>query len=334
LSKHLGKNMQQLSDNFGRKFYYLRLSITDVCNFKCEYCLPDGYQHTQKKCFLSVDEIRRTVEAFAAVGTQKIRITGGEPGLRKDVTQIIKTIAAVPGIKKIAMTTNGYNLAKHAKQWKEAGLNQLNISVDSLTPHLFNKITGVNRFDDVMRSIDKALEVGFDKIKLNSVLIKQFNDNELHQFLSFIKHRNIEMRFIELMECGETSQFFNKHHLSGDGIKAFLKDQGWVQQLRAKDDGPAQVFSHPDSQGSLGLIQPYAKDFCETCNRLRVSSTGKMHLCLFGEEGVDIRDLLQQDNQQPQLMTRLQDSVATKKVSHYLQEGNTGVTPHLASIGG
>jgi len=334
LSKHLGKNMQQLSDNFGRKFYYLRLSITDVCNFKCEYCLPEGYQHTQKKCFLSVDEIRRTVEAFAAVGTQKVRITGGEPGLRKDVTQIIKTIAAVPGIKKIAMTTNGYNLEKYAKQWKEAGLNQLNISVDSLTPHLFNKITGVNRFDDVMRGIDKALEVGFDKIKLNSVLIKQFNDNELNQFLSFIKHRNIEMRFIELMECGETSQSFNKHHLSGDGIKAFLNDQGWVQQLRAKDDGPAQVFSHPDSQGSLGLIQPYAKDFCETCNRLRVSSTGKMHLCLFGEEGVDIRDLLQQDNQQPQLMTRLQDSVATKKVSHYLQQGNTGVTPHLASIGG
>jgi len=334
MREHLGKYMQQLSDNFGRKFYYLRLSITDVCNFKCEYCLPDGYQHTQKKCFLSVDEIRRTVEAFAAVGTQKIRITGGEPGLRKDLTQIIKTIAAVPGIKKIAMTTNGYNLEKHAKQWKEAGLNQLNISVDSLTPHLFNKITGVNRFDDVMRGIDKALEVGFDKIKLNSVLIKQFNDNELNQFLDFIKHRQIEMRFIELMECGETSQFFNKHHLSGDGIKAFLKDQGWVQQLRAKDDGPAQVYSHPDYLGSLGLIQPYAKDFCETCNRLRVSSTGKMHLCLFGEEGVDIRDLLQQDNQQLQLMTRLQDAVSTKKVSHYLQQGNTGDTPHLASIGG
>lgn len=324
----------QLSDNHGRKFYYLRLSITDVCNFKCEYCLPDGYQHTQKQCFLSVDEIKRTVEAFAAVGTEKVRITGGEPGLRKDLPQIIEAIAAIPNIKKIAMTTNGYNLAKHAQTWKDAGLSQLNISVDSLTPHLFNKITGVNRFDDVMRGIDKALEVGFDKIKLNSVLIKEFNDNELQQFLAFIKSRKIEMRFIELMECGQTGDFFNQHHLSGDGMKAFLQQQGWVQQLRAKDDGPAQVYSHPDYQGSLGLIQPYAKDFCDTCNRLRVSAVGKMHLCLFGEEGVDIRDLIQHDEQQPQLIDRLQQAVQTKKVSHYLQQGNTGNTPHLASIGG
>jgi len=324
----------QLSDNHGRKFYYLRLSITDVCNFKCEYCLPDGYQHTQKQCFLSLDEIKRTVKAFAEVGTQKVRITGGEPGLRKDLPQIIEAIAAIPNIKKIAMTTNGYNLAKHAQTWKNAGLSQLNISVDSLTPHLFNKITGVNRFDDVMRGIDKALEVGFEKIKLNSVLIKEFNDNELQQFLAFIKNRNIEMRFIELMECGQTGDFFNQHHLSGDGIKTFLQQQGWVQQLRAKDDGPAQVYSHPDYQGSLGLIQPYAKDFCDTCNRLRVSALGKMHLCLFGEEGVDIRDLIQHDEQQPQLIDRLQQAVQTKKVSHYLQQGNTGNTPHLASIGG
>lgn len=324
----------QLSDNFGRKFYYLRLSITDVCNFKCEYCLPDGYQHKSKACFLSVDEIRRTVEAFAKVGTQKVRITGGEPGLRKDLPQIIRAIKNVDGIKKIAMTTNGYNLAKHAQTWKDAGLNQISISVDSLTPHLFNKITGVNRFDDVMRGIDKALEVGFDKIKLNSVLIKEFNDNELQQFLTFIKDRKIEMRFIELMECGETSQFFNQHHLSGDGIKTFLQAQGWVQQLRAKDDGPAQVYSHPNYQGSLGLIQPYAKDFCDTCNRLRVSALGKMHLCLFGEAGVEIRDLLQEDTQQDALIARLHQAVQTKEVSHYLQQGNTGATPHLASIGG
>ena len=185
-----------------------------------------------------------------------------------------------------------------------------------------------------MRGIDKALEVGFEKIKLNSVLIKEFNDNELQQFLAFIKNRNIEMRFIELMECGQTGDFFNQHHLSGDGIKTFLQQQGWVQQLRAKDDGPAQVYSHPDYQGSLGLIQPYAKDFCDTCNRLRVSALGKMHLCLFGEEGVDIRDLIQHDEQQPQLIDRLQQAVQTKKVSHYLQQGNTGNTPHLASIGG
>lgn len=324
----------QLSDSFGRKFYYLRLSITDVCNFKCEYCLPNGYQHDKKNCFLSLDEIRRTVTAFAQVGTEKIRITGGEPALRKDLTQIIQTINAIDGIKKIAMTTNGYNLAKKAQEWKDAGLNQINISVDSLNPHSFNKITGVNRFDDVMRGIDKALEVGFDKIKINSVLIKNFNDHELSLFLEFVKQRPIEMRFIELMECGETNSFFEKHHSSGNTIKNNLESSGWILNDKAKDDGPALVYSHPEYLGKIGLIMPYSKDFCVTCNRLRVSSLGKMHLCLFGDYGTDIREYLQQDSQQQQLISLLHQSVATKEVSHYLQQGNTGQTPHLASIGG
>lgn len=324
----------QLSDSFGRKFYYLRLSITDVCNFKCEYCLPNGYQHDKKNCFLSLDEIRRTVEAFAKVGTEKIRITGGEPALRKDLTQIIETISSIEQIKKIAMTTNGYNLARKAQQWKDAGLSQINISVDSLNPNSFNKITGVNRFDDVMRGIDKALEVGFSKIKINSVLIKNFNDHELSLFLNFIKQRPIEMRFIELMECGDTNSFYQKHHFSGNNIKQHLESSGWTLDRKEKDDGPAQVYSHAEYQGKLGLIMPYSQDFCATCNRLRVSALGKMHLCLFGEYGTDIRELLQRDDQQQQLIAQLHASVATKDISHYLHQGNTGQTPHLASIGG
>jgi len=334
-ASHIWKGMNmQLSDSFGRKFYYLRLSITDVCNFKCEYCLPDGYKHTQKNCFISLDEIRRTVTAFAAVGTQKVRITGGEPALRKDLTQIIEAIAAIPQIKKIAMTTNGYNLAKKAQEWYDAGLNQINISVDSLNANSFNKITGVNRFDDVMRGIDKALEVGFDKIKINSVLIKNFNDHELGLFLNFIKERPVEMRFIELMECGDTNSFYKQHHYSGEHIKKHLEANDWQLNKNAKDAGPAQVYSHKDYQGQLGLIMPYSQDFCATCNRLRVSSLGKMHLCLFGDFGIDIRDLLQRDDQCQQLISRLHGAVATKDVSHYLHQGNTGQTPHLASIGG
>ena len=324
----------QLSDSFGRKFYYLRLSITDVCNFKCEYCLPNGYQHDKKNCFLSLDEIRRTVAAFASVGTEKIRITGGEPALRKDLTQIIAMISEIAPIKKIAMTTNGYNLAKNAQQWYDAGLNQINISVDSLNPNSFNKITGVNRFDQVMKGIDKALSVGFDKIKINSVLIKNFNDHELGLFLEFIRIRPIEMRFIELIECGDTNTFFEQYHSSGDLIKRQLEGSGWQLEEKAKDDGPALVYSHPGYLGKIGLIMPYSKDFCTTCNRLRVSSLGKMHLCLFGDYGTDIRHLLQRDDQQSQLVSLLHDSGATKEVSHYLHQGNTGQTPHLASIGG
>ena len=301
----------QLSDSFGRKFYYLRLSITDVCNFKCEYCLPNGYQHDKKNCFLSLDEIRRTVTAFASVGTEKIRITGGEPALRKDLTQIIAMISEIAPIKKIAMTTNGYNLAKNAQQWYDAGLNQINISVDSLNPNSFNKITGVNRFDQVMKGIDKALSVGFDKLKINSVLIKNFNDHELGLFLEFIRIRPIEMRFIELMECGDTNTFFEQYHSSGDLIKRQLEGSGWQLEEKANDDGPSLVYSHPGYLCKIGLIMPYSKDFCTTCNRLRISSLGKMHLCLFGDYGTDIRHLLQRDDQQSQLVSLLHDSVAT-----------------------
>ena len=326
--------MNQLSDSFGRKFYYLRLSITDVCNFKCQYCLPDGYHQDHKACFLSLDEIRRTVNAFAAVGTRKVRITGGEPSMRRDFTQIIETVANTPGIKKVATTTNGYKLAKMAQEWKDAGLHQINLSIDSLNAHMFNKITGVNRFDDVMRGIDKALEVGFDKIKINTVLLKHLNDNELSQFLAFIRNTPVEMRFIELMECGETNSYFLDHHLSGNSIKQKLENEGWQLNAKAKDDGPAQVYSHDDYQGKLGLIMPYSKDFCATCNRLRVSAEGKMHLCLFGDHGVNIRDLLQADDQHDALIERLRREVSTKDVSHYLHQGVTGMTPHLASIGG
>lgn len=326
--------MNQLSDSYGRKFFYLRLSITDVCNFKCQYCLPDGYHKEGNPCFLSLDEIRRTVNAFAAVGTQKVRITGGEPSMRKDFTQIIETVANTPGIKKVATTTNGYRLANFAQEWKDAGLSQINLSIDSLNPHMFNQITGVNRFDDVMRGIDKALEVGFSKIKINTVLLKHLNDKELGRFLEFIRHKPIEMRFIELMECGDTNSYFLDHHLSGQSIKQKLINEGWLLNQKEKDDGPAQVYSHDDYQGKLGLIMPYSKDFCASCNRLRVSAEGKMHLCLFGDHGVNIRDLLQDDNQHLALIDRLQHEVMTKDVSHYLQQGNTGQTPHLASIGG
>ncbi|MCK8045081.1 GTP 3',8-cyclase MoaA [Shewanella sp. 1CM18E] len=326
--------MSQLQDNFGRRFHYLRMSVTDVCNFKCTYCLPDGYRPDGKPKFLDLNEIENLVSAFSQVGTQKIRITGGEPSLRKDFTDIIRIVNDNDKINTIATTTNGYRLAKHAQEWYDAGLRRINISVDSLDPKMFYQITGENKFDEVMRGVDAALEAGFERVKINAVLLKGLNDKDLPRFLHWIKSTPIDLRFIELMETGLGHDYFKAHHLAGNDIKQQLEQAGWQFDTPAPDDGPAQNFSHEDYQGRIGLIMPYAKNFCASCNRLRVSAKGKLHLCLFTENGVDLRDLLQSSDQQAELIERLHGQLAQKKETHFLHDGITGVTQHLASIGG
>ena len=326
--------MQQLKDNFNRKFEYLRLSITDECNFKCNYCLPDGYQRSHNNEFLSHQEIQHLVQAFAELGTKKVRITGGEPSLRKDFIDIIKSVSAVKEIEKVATTTNGFRLQKDAQQLFDAGLDAINVSIDSLDAKTFHLITGKNIFQKVMDGVDACISAGYKQVKINSVLLKGLNDIDLDTYIDWIKTQPIQLRFIELMQTGDNAEFFDKHHRSGLWIKEKLLTQGWQQKKSLSHDGPAQIFTHPNYQGEIGLIMPYSQDFCVTCNRLRVSSTGKLHLCLFGEQGVQLRDLLVDASQKEELKKRIILALADKKESHYLQSGNTGITPHLASIGG
>lgn len=326
----------QLEDSFKRQFYYLRLSVTDVCNFKCTYCLPDGYVPPSKasSSFLGLDEIRRVTNAFALCGTTKVRITGGEPSMRKDFRDIIATVSDTPGIETVATTTNGYRLEKHVAEWQQAGLTHINVSVDSLNANMFRQITGQNKFMQVMAGIDRALEVGYRQIKVNTVLLKQFNLNELPTFLMWIKERPIQLRFIELMQTGEMDSLFDQQHVSGEVIRTQLVNLGWKRKARQSHDGPAQVFTHEDYAGEIGLIMPYEAGFCASCNRLRVSARGKLHLCLFGDQGVELRDLLQEDEQTTELIHRIDTQLQTKTSGHQLHLGNTGSTPHLASIGG
>ncbi len=328
--------MPQLTDNFARRFYYLRLSVTDVCNFRCRYCLPDGYQRPEAKpqSFLSLDEIRRVTRAFAAAGTEKVRLTGGEPSMRRDLTEIIAAVRENNAIRQLAMTTNGYRLQRDVARWREAGLTAINVSIDSLDPRQFHAITGQDKFDEVMRGIDAAFEAGFSRVKVNTVLMRELNYRHLDSFLAWIRHRPIQLRFIELMETGEGGDLFRQQHISGLKVLGQLLRQGWQPQSRARSDGPAQVFTHPDYLGEIGLIMPYAKDFCASCNRLRVSAQGNLHLCLFGDGGVSLRDLLQHDAQQPELLARIAESLGSKKETHFLHHGNTGITQNLAFIGG
>lgn len=328
--------MQQLTDAFARKFYYLRLSITDVCNFRCTYCLPDGYkpQGHNNKSFLSLDEIRRVSRAFAALGTEKVRLTGGEPSLRRDFCDIIAAVRENPEIRQLAVTTNGYRMARDVASWRDAGLTAINVSVDSLDARQFHAITGQDKFREVMNGIDAAFDAGFSKVKVNAVLMRDVNHSSLQTFLDWIKSRPIQLRFIELMETGDGGELFRKHHVSGDVIRQQLVQQGWQLQMRSRSDGPAQVFSHPDYLGEIGLIMPYEKNFCASCNRLRVSALGNLHLCLFGEQGIPLRELLADDQQQDALIARIQGGLTYKKQTHFLHQGNTGITQNLSFIGG
>ncbi|PWC21946.1 MULTISPECIES: GTP 3',8-cyclase MoaA [Brenneria] len=326
----------QLTDAFARKFYYLRLSVTDVCNFRCTYCLPNGYKPdgANPHRFLSLDEIRRVSRAFAESGTEKVRITGGEPSLRRDFVDIIAAIRENPAIRTLAVTTNGYRLARDVARWREAGLTALNVSVDSLDARQFHAITGQDKFRQVMDGIDAAFACGFAKVKVNTVLMRDVNDGSLQTFLEWIRARPIQLRFIELMETGDGGALFRRHHISGEVIRRRLLRQGWFEQARGRSDGPARVFSHPDYQGEIGLIMPYEKDFCLSCNRLRVSAIGNLHLCLFGDQGIPLRDLLADDQQIAALKMRISGGLATKKQSHFLHQGNSGITQNLSFIGG
>ncbi|WP_339863085.1 GTP 3',8-cyclase MoaA [Paremcibacter congregatus] len=324
----------ELKDNYDRAFPYLRLSITDVCNFRCEYCLPDGYHCDSKPKFLDQDEIRRLVTAFAELGVWKIRLTGGEPSVRKDFTEITKLVSGIDGIDAMAFTTNGYRLKQNATTWYEAGMRRINVSIDSLNPEKFHEITGHNRLPEILDGVEKSLEIGYDSVKINVVLLKGLNDQELPDYLAYVKDRPITVRFIELMQTGDNLAYFKQRHLSADVIRQQLLAQGWVENIRENGAGPAVNFTHPDYQGAIGLIAPYSKDFCTNCNRLRVTATGDLRLCLFGDVGVPLRDLLARDDQKEALQMRIMKQLNYKKSSHFLADGNTGILPNLSATGG
>ncbi|TRW49623.1 GTP 3',8-cyclase MoaA [Aliidiomarina halalkaliphila] len=322
-----------LTDRYQRRFRYLRLSITESCNFKCDYCLPDGPDCSSRREEITLPEIKRLVTAFAQAGTEKVRITGGEPALRRDLTEIIAACKATPGIKEVAITTNGYRLERDIEAWKDAGLDAVNVSVDSFNPGTFQLITGDSRLPSILKGIDKAIALGMKRVKINAVLLRGYNFAEYQQFLDYVKDHPVSLRFIELMLTGDNREYYKHHHVSGSIVQRKLEQAGWESTVKGKTAGPALEYQHPDYAGKMGLIMPYSKDFCNDCNRLRVSSRGQLFMCLFASQHQDLRHLLQEDAPEP-VIQFLQDTLQGKEASHHLHEEFTGSTRHLAMIGG
>lgn len=325
-----------LVDNFHRQLSYLRLSITDFCNFRCDYCLPNGYTANAGKRpdnELSVFEIDILIQAFAKLGTTKVRLTGGEPSIRQDLPRIIELAKQTQGIQTVAVSSNGYRLAKHLSAWQTAGLNQLNISIDSFDPTIFKQITGFDILPTLLQDIDTLLATTDIKLKLNGILMADTAFDNLQSVLSFVKNRPVTYRFIEFMQTSDNKALFFAQHSSGQRIKDFLLQNGWQSQRRASDAGPAIEYRHADYVGGIGLIEPYAPQFCDSCNRLRVSSQGKVHLCLFDNGSYDVRGFLANGDVDG-LVHALQSLMPIKPEHHLLKQNDSGIMANLSMIGG
>jgi cyclic pyranopterin phosphate synthase len=328
-----------LSDSFGRKFAYLRLSITEACNFRCVYCLPNGYKKpSHAESPLNLDEIKNLATAFAELGMTKIRLTGGEPTLRQDLTQIAAMLSSIPTIKKIALSTNGHNLKKIVPDLLRSGITSLNVSLDSLDPLRFQELTGSRGLLEILEGIEMALALGMPSVKVNAVLLKSGSASsdlpELDLFLNWIRTRPVCVRFIELMPTSQIGELFKKSHLRSESLKSHLLATGWTVKPRGPVDGPALEYSHPEYQGSLGIIAPYSNEFCQSCNRLRVNSLGALRLCLFAEGNHSLRPFLQSEGQKDELKNRIRTLLNKKEASHYLPEGRHGDNRTFSSIGG
>lgn len=320
-------------DSYQRPLSYLRLSITDLCNFKCNYCLPNGYQGKSSQTELTLEEVKTLVSSFSRLGFKKIRLTGGEPSLRKDLLAIIDICKSQPGIEKVCITTNGYRLEHFLPQWIEAGIDQVNVSIDSLSPEQFELITSSSDLPKIISALDHAIDNGFTNIKINTVLLRQHIASQVKPLINWVRNRPVSLRFIELMETGENRQFFDLQHVSAGQIKDYLGSCGWIEKDRSPLAGPAIEYNHDEYQGSVGIIAPYSKNFCDSCNRLRVTSQGKLHLCLFADEGIDLRSYLQAQDSHG-LTEFLQSRIHQKLPKHYLQQNQTGATRHFAMLGG
>ena len=322
-----------LRDAFGRDLHYLRLSVTDRCNFKCVYCLPNGCPRGSGEEPLSIAEIEHLARGFAGLGFWKVRLTGGEPTLRPDIVEIVRRIARTPGIRRVGLTTNGYRLASVAGELAQAGLTSINVSVDSLDPERFRDITGADLLHEVVAGVDESLASGIPSVKVNAVLLRGMDDAELLRFLSWTEWTPLTVRFIELMQTGDNAVLFGRARLPASHVREKLERLGWTRLPRDAGDGPATNYGRHGHAGRVGLISAYADGFCDSCNRLRVSSVGDLKLCLFGDGRVSLRPLLRQGCRE-ELMDRIEAAVTVKPASHELGAGRCGPTANLAMTGG
>jgi cyclic pyranopterin phosphate synthase len=328
---------QPLVDAFRRPITYLRVSVTDRCNLRCVYCMPEaGLPWIAKPDILSYEEIASIVRAAASIGVRSIRLTGGEPLIRRDLDRLVAMIAAVPGIDDIALSTNAMLLADQAPALAAAGLRRVNISLDTLQEDRFTAIArrpGLNR---VLAGIEAAIAAGLTPVKINCVVMRGANDDELEAFAELTRERAVHIRFIEVMPVTENVELQRDAWVSSDEVLTRLNALGALHPVpNPHGNGPARTFAYDGAPGTVGVISPLAHDYCETCNRVRLSADGRLKLCLFGDNMIDLRTPLRAGGGEEAIVDILRASMHIKPERHHLALGETAsVMRAFSEIGG
>lgn len=305
-----------LTDGFGRRHTYLRISLIEHCNLRCRYCMPEEELNwTPPEHLLTDEEIVRLARLFVAQGVTKIRLTGGEPLLRRNVERIVAELARLPGLQVLAMTTNGLLLPKKLAHLQAAGLTQLNISLDTLKPERFELLTRRKGFDQVVRAIDLAIARGYRPLKVNCVVLRGFNDDELLDFAAWTQNRPIEVRFIEFMPF-DGNGWNDAQLMSAAEMRSRIEAHYPLEPLAFDPHGTAQLFRIPGHQGRLGFIASMTEPFCEGCNRLRITADGSLKVCLFGQAEVSLRDAMRQGASDDELLTLISAAIGRKHARH------------------
>jgi cyclic pyranopterin phosphate synthase len=327
-----------LTDKFGRVHDNLRISVTDRCNIRCFYCMPEeGVKFMDRRDILSFEEIERFVRAAAPLGITKLRITGGEPLVRRDLPLLIEKLAGIPGIRDIALTTNAVLLGEQAKTLYDAGLRRLNIHLDTLDRERFRQITRRDDLPKVLAGIDAAVAAGFEKIKFNIVAVKNLVEPDIIPMARFCRERGFEPRFIEFMPLDSQSLWDRRKVLLADDIIALIsKEIGPVEAVPDADPrAPATEYRYLDGGGHLGFIASVSKPFCLNCNRLRLTSDGKLRYCLFAIDETDVKHLLRADAPDEEIQAVIRQNVSEKWLGHEINSAKFVAPPRpMYAIGG
>ena len=306
-----------LTDTFGRRHTYLRISLTERCNLRCQYCMPEeGVSLQPQEQILTFEEIERLVSLFVSEGVDKIRLTGGEPLVRKDVDTLIANLGKIDGLKTFAITTNGLLVPKRLDAMHKAGINLMNISLDTLNPKKFEFITRRKGFDIVMKAIDMAIDYGYKPVKVNCVVMKNFNENELADFVELTRHKPIEVRFIEYMPFDGNGWNDGKFLSYKDMIKLIEQEHPMLERLQDGPNDTSKTYQVPGYVGRVGFITSMSEQFCGSCNRLRLTADGNLKVCLFGKAEVSLRDVMRDGGTDDELREVIQNAVLRKKAAH------------------
>lgn len=328
--------MSVLVDKFGRKVEYLRLSVTDRCDFRCVYCMSENPCFLTHEQVLSLEELALIGQAFTELGVSKIRLTGGEPLIRPNIDFLVNQLGQLPGLKELSMTTNGSRLTKLADNMYQSGLSRLNISLDTLNPERFSALTRNGNLERVIAGIDAAKAAGFNRIKINAVILKGKNDDEIIDLVNFCRDRELDISFIEEMPLGVIDERKRQRHCSSDEVKQIINDVYPLTVSDKRTGGPSKYFTMADSAIHIGFISPHSHNFCHECNRVRVTVEGRLLLCLGNEHSVDLKAVLREyPNDLARLKQTIIDAMELKpKEHHFSTDGDVQILRFMNATGG